>query len=137
MGKSIGNGITVEKVVVCEDVRFEMGNKHTLLGVLAGDVELAQFPAVFKIAAYADLVTEHANDETLETRWVFADSAQAGAINQFTSHPPNHVAVIMPTAMLMASGPGILQLEFRLKDQDWVVVEARKVQKAASAGPST
>lgn len=39
-------------VVLCEDIRDEIGNKKSLMGVLAGDVSVPSFPASIQLALF-------------------------------------------------------------------------------------
>jgi hypothetical protein len=126
MPKNIGNGLSVEKVIVCEDVRMEIGNKHTILGAIAGDFSIPQFPAAFKLAAYIDM-TAPAITETIEVRWMFSGHQQISALHQFTGDPPNHVVIVLPPVVLMASNAGDLALEIRVQNGNWVELEKRRV----------
>ena len=40
-------------VVLCEDIRDELGNKKSLMGVIAGDIIVAELPAVIQLALFS------------------------------------------------------------------------------------
>src|SRR5579872_7073229 len=43
-------------VLLCEDVRREIGNKRTLVGVLAGDILVPSFPSFVNFGVYIEYV---------------------------------------------------------------------------------
>jgi hypothetical protein len=44
--------------IICEDVRDEVGNKKSLMGVFSGDIVVAEFPAIVRIAFYAEYILD-------------------------------------------------------------------------------
>ena len=46
------NKFRIENVVFCEAVRQEIGNKHTLLGVSAPEVNIGEIPATIAVALW-------------------------------------------------------------------------------------
>lgn len=46
------NKFKVESVVFCEAIRQEIGNKHTLLGVSAPEVNISEIPATIPVALW-------------------------------------------------------------------------------------
>jgi hypothetical protein len=42
--------------LLCEDIRNELGNKRTLVGVFSGDIIVEKFPATLSLAAYFEYV---------------------------------------------------------------------------------
>ena len=127
MPEKIGNGLAVEKVVICEDVRPELGNKHTILGAIAGEIWVPQFPTAFKIAAYIDLIAETRVPQTVEVRWTFAGHEQISVRQQFTPDPPNHAVLFMPPNAIVASSAGVLALEIRATDKEWIEIDKRDI----------
>lgn len=49
---------TFRNVSMCEDVREEVGNKKSLMGVFSGDVVVQELPARLKIAFYAEYIPD-------------------------------------------------------------------------------
>jgi hypothetical protein len=45
-------------VIVCEDIRDEAGNKKSLMGVMAGDILVANFPATISIAIFMEYLPD-------------------------------------------------------------------------------
>src|SRR5687767_12253119 len=43
-----------QNVILCEDIREEVGNKKALMGVISGDLTVPHFPANVRIAFFAE-----------------------------------------------------------------------------------
>lgn len=56
---------TFRNVVVCEDVRDEVGNKRSLMGVFSGDITVQQFPAIVQLAVYLEYAPDKDDSEGL------------------------------------------------------------------------
>jgi len=54
---------TFRNVVVCEDVRDEVGNKRSLMGVFSGDITVQQFPAIVQLAVYLEYAPDKDDSE--------------------------------------------------------------------------
>lgn len=50
-------------VIVCEDIRDEVGNKKSLMGVMAGDVLVPHFPATIKIAFFLEYHPDDSDED--------------------------------------------------------------------------
>lgn len=127
MSKKLGGGLTVEAVILCDEIRTEISNKHSLMGVSVGAMNVASFPSAIKLAAYVDIVGEKKTDETLEVRWMFNGIQQVASSAAISVTPPGHVAIVMPPAPIMMPAPGELTLEYRLKDQKWVEIHKTSI----------
>lgn len=45
-------------IILCEDIRDEVGNKKSLMGMIGGDVLVASFPATIKVAFYLEYLVQ-------------------------------------------------------------------------------
>jgi hypothetical protein len=127
----------ITNVLICEDIRQEVSNQNTLVGVYAGDVVVKEFPASIRIAIYAEyvIVTQAAHDvhirisyqgesryEIMEVTMKVPDSAREG------------IAFALPPTSLRISEKGALIVEVRSSDDgDWLQVVAKSVEKGAPA----
>jgi hypothetical protein len=48
--------------ILCDDIRNERGNKHSLMGVFSGDLVVAKLPAQVYLALYFEHVSEKAGE---------------------------------------------------------------------------
>jgi hypothetical protein len=69
-------------VILCEDIRHEVGNKRTLVGVFGGDVIVPHFPANLRLAVYMQYAVDPAVPEaTIDfTLWHDAETVAKLAI---------------------------------------------------------
>ncbi|HET9244674.1 MAG TPA: hypothetical protein VFO15_02615 [Xanthobacteraceae bacterium] len=50
-------------VILCEDIRDEVGAKRSLMGVFGGDIVVQSLPAQIQIAAYIEYIPDVSNGE--------------------------------------------------------------------------
>ena len=56
----------IQNVIFCEDVRDEVGNRKSLMGVMNGDVLVPVFPATLQVAVYFECLADESDGDTLE-----------------------------------------------------------------------
>jgi hypothetical protein len=91
-----------ESVILCEDIRDEVGNKKSLMGVISGDLIVPSFPATLPIAVF--LVYQPNADRDCEALFDFrimqddTEIVRAGMNSQI---PAGQVAnLILPKALM-------------------------------------
>jgi len=47
--------IKVRNAIFCEDIREEKSNKHILIGVFGGDINVSELPALVRLAIYTEI----------------------------------------------------------------------------------
>jgi hypothetical protein len=52
-------------VILCDDIRDEIGNKKSLMGVLGGDILVAEFPATIQLAFFMQYLPSPEDGERL------------------------------------------------------------------------
>jgi hypothetical protein len=52
-------------VITCEDVRDEVGNKKSLIGVFSGDITVPSFPAMVRVAFYLEYAPDKNENEVV------------------------------------------------------------------------
>jgi len=97
--------------ILCEDVREEIGNKKSLVGVFGGDVLVAHFPAQIKVAFYVEYLP--GADDTSELNFeLMLGGIQAahGAL----AIPPDRkdtVTMVIPQGFIRMEKPGDIVLQ--------------------------
>lgn len=58
-------------VILCEDVRYEIGNKKTIVGTFSGDIIVSEFPAALQIGVYMEYLPDqkHESEEITVAMW--------------------------------------------------------------------
>lgn len=119
---------TVRNALLCEDVRDEIGNKKSLMGVLAGDVIVAEFPATLKVCVYAEI--EFNPDRNIKrTEILLTHDDQEILRAQIEFEPSrNVVSMVLPQGLLKLDRPGTLRLAMSAGEQTITLLE-KKVLK--------
>jgi hypothetical protein len=71
----------IRNVIVCEDIRDEIRNKKSLIGVFPGDILVAEFPATIQFAIYMEYTPDADDGDQLsiEFRLLQDDTEMAKA----------------------------------------------------------
>jgi hypothetical protein len=104
-------------VIVCEDVREEIGNKKSLMGLLSGDILVPQFPAQIKLAFYIEYLPpkDVVAERDLEFIIVLGDNSPISG--KVRIGPVQDVAnIVIPSALAKFKEPGDIILYVRLGD---------------------
>lgn len=116
-------------VLLCEDVREEIGNKKTLVGVYSGDVVVKHFPATLRVAFYAEYMPMALNES--QTLNFGLEIGGVNAVHGKVDIPPNsqHVAVVLPQGIAHFDAPGDLVLKFgtKLDSSDSIEILRKKI----------
>jgi hypothetical protein len=89
-------------VILCDDIREEAGNKKSLMGVFAGDIQVPAFPANIHLAIYAEYVNEGPSEEvTFELR-LFQDETEIVKFDARAKLPVGAVGILaVPRAIVL------------------------------------
>jgi hypothetical protein len=91
-----------ESVILCEDVRDEVGNKKSLMGVISGDLIVSSFPATLPIAVF--LVYQPNTDRDCEALFEFRimqDQTEIVKAEINSQIPAGQIAnLILPKALM-------------------------------------
>ena len=68
---------TLTTALLCEDVRTELGNKHTIVGVFSNDILVASLPAVLSLSAYLEYVPDEIGVQNITLSIVVAGNVVA------------------------------------------------------------
>ena len=69
----------VKLCVLCEDIRDELHNKHSLIGVYSGDILVSEIPASISLAFYLEIEPKRVGDFDLQFR-LSGPAADASAV---------------------------------------------------------
>lgn len=102
---------TFRNTSICEDVRDEVGNKKSLMGVFSGDLIVTEFPARLRVAFYAEYIPKDGTGEHELGISLSLGDVQAATTKIIVSSPPGQVAVlILPQGIAEFDAPGELVL---------------------------
>lgn len=121
-------------VILCEDIRDEVGNKKSLMGVMGGDVLVSSFPATIKVAFYAEYISdaddlEHAS---IDIRIMQDDVEMAKGKIEAKLQPGQPATLILPTGLANFEHEGTIRLFASVNGGPEQEVLRKKFVKATS-----
>jgi hypothetical protein len=88
-------------VILCEDIRAEIGNKYSLMGVLGGDILVPSFPAIIKMAFFMEYLPDSDESATsIDFRLLQGDVEIAKGKFEATIPPLQSSIFVLPTALV-------------------------------------
>lgn len=124
----LSKDLTMEYVVSCEDVREEIGNKFSLVGVINGDILTPVFPSVVKIAFFGSIVSKTGNPVELEMRILVNGKMVGSAQTKFAFNEGGKTAnLVLPQGLLNLPEPSDINLDLKIPNGDWMTLVAKKI----------
>src|SRR5688500_4908101 len=90
--------------ILCEDVREELRNKKSLMGVFAGDVLVDKFPAQIRFALYVEYIPLRGRTVTVLIR-LLQDEEELGTAEMSVHGTHQPASLILPTVLARFDQP--------------------------------
>lgn len=116
-------------VILCEDVRDETGKKKSLMGVLAGDIIVGEFPATISLAVYFEYVPDDSDGSEFSADFslmIDSDVIARGAISA-PIEKGNIVTMVLPRGLVMIQKPSTFRIMLGVKDHAEFELLAKKI----------
>lgn len=115
-------------VLFCDDVRREIGNKRTIVGVFSGDIVVSNVPAVVPLATYIEFIPISLDDNEIEFRFVVAGEPIATLKATLGDRQMGVVAVLeLPKIAIHVEHPTEVSLDAQIKDRPTQRLVTKKV----------
>lgn len=118
----------IKNRILCEDVRKEVGNKQSLIGVIGGDVLVDDFPATLQLAIYAEYVADPGESGELSIKfklWQDNEEIAAGVISSVVK-PDQSVSLILPCAMITFEKAATFRMTASIRDgAEFILIQKR------------
>jgi hypothetical protein len=128
--------LEVVSAILCDDVRDEIGNKKSLMGVLGGDIIVGTMPAAIQLALYIDFKRAD-KDKTSKVVLTFfvADEAIVKFELEIQPTPNQHASVIIPKGIVQFEKDGDFVVKLTLEDKTELEILRKTVstQKAVTS----
>jgi len=127
---------TVAAVVLCDDIRLEQNNKHILIGVYNGTIVVQNFPAVFPVCWWMQVLSNETGSFELDIQLVKdqRDTLLRASIG-YEIHTKDWASISLPRIPLQIHGPGKLQLQMKKKaESDWTTVQELEIKQGDVVG---
>ena len=119
-------------VVVCDDIRDEIGNKKSLMGVFSGDIIVAEFPAYIQIAIYLEvLVSEDDKPTDIELSMKIDDSHIFGAKVTVSKQSSPWASIMLPKGVITFEKESSLSLTGKIITENEIELFRKKIIRGA------
>lgn len=122
--------IRIKSAILCEEVRAEVGGKHTLLGVFSGNINVSKFPASIRLAMYFELETSEEAVFTSKIRIKYGNKDPVVGDAEIRATEKT-AALVTPMMNLSAEEEGDFVTEISFGDDQWQEV----IRKHIAIGP--
>jgi hypothetical protein len=122
----IGSTITLENVIVCEDVRPEKGGKWSILGAFSGDIVVASLPGNLRLAFYADGETISEAKKAILVRLSLNGTEILKLQGQFDAKR-GPINFPFPGTFINVAAPGSLEIALSEDGNEWVTIITKKI----------
>ena len=118
----------VENAILCEDIRQEVNNKKTLVGVYAGDILISSLPAPIDLAFYLDGKAFDRELFRIEVRLSGPGKSKAIAMLELGATGESlGIAMITPRMQVLFEREGMFKIAIRDPDQSWKTIISKRV----------
>ena len=122
------SNVIIENAVLCEDIRQEVRNKNTLVGIYAGDIMVSQLPANIDLAFYLDGKYREKKSTPMEVRISGPGRDAATAPIEFAPIGDTlGFAMISPRMRVQLEQEGEFKVSMRELGGSWKTLIAKKV----------
>jgi hypothetical protein len=97
--------------ILAEDVRTEIGNKHTIIGALAGELMIPSVPANLKLSAYIVINFKYDGNRKIALGLNIGDTLVATSHSQVTTVNKLPVVLVIPAGIITISEPSIFTID--------------------------
>jgi hypothetical protein len=89
-------------VIVCEDIREELGNKKSLMGIFPGDIVVQNLPATMQITFYIEYMPDSEDGENISFQFRLLENDQEFAKGGGTAPlvPKQIATIVLPRGII-------------------------------------
>lgn len=119
----------VVNAVVCDDIRYEINNKISLMGVFANNISVPNFPAVgLRMAVYCEVqVPERGKQYSFEMKLTYANVERMRILGAFEVHDADVAVVASPQLNVALEREGELEISVSIDNNPPIKVIKKQV----------
>ena len=119
--------------IICDDIRDEIGNKKSLMGVMNGDIFVATFPATIPLAIYLDYQHDSSTDKVIIDFRLMQDDVQIAQGNlQVPLKEGQPASFIIPRGYVSFDKPRIFRVLASIDGQPEEEILRKKIDVTSS-----
>lgn len=121
----VGN-VSLECVIVCDDVRKEITNKDIIIGVYAGEIGVSVFPAMLSVAFWIEISGDVIGEQDVSLR-IMLGRTQLTELNlHLNIERIGYLSVAIPPINFPVAKEELLSLELKQGDK-WRTLKTKKI----------
>jgi hypothetical protein len=120
-------------VILCEDIRDEVGNKKSLMGVFSGDIVVQGFPAQVQFAIYLEYIADNTESEaTFEFRLMDGEKqmAKGNGVASLLDH--RHAVIVIPRGLAIFTAETTLRLLMSIEGKPETQILSKRILQISS-----
>jgi hypothetical protein len=124
-------------VILCEDIRDELGGKHSLMGVFSGDITIPAFPVTMQLAAYMQYEADQGFEGEMDFAIsIFLDDRKlvGGVLRASIKAGDTLPTIILPKGLFTLDQPATYRLVVTVEGRDAEVL-SKKIMLGAPVTP--
>jgi len=120
---------------VCEDIRDEVGNKKSIMGMLSGDIVVPGFPAIVQIAIYFEYAPDAADGNALDIDFrLLIDELEIAKGSMKADIAGKALAnFILPRGLLTFDKESSFKMTASVNKRPEIEIVSKKIVKAATS----
>jgi hypothetical protein len=122
--------------ILAEEIRPELGNKHSLLGVYSGNILVDKFPAVIRLGIFIVFDFVRPGPHNVEMRMSLDKELVTQGTTQVIAEPGKTTVIVAPIGMLGAEKPSELRIDAAVDGGKRFVLTRKRLLLSAPSAPS-
>jgi hypothetical protein len=114
--------------VVAEDIRIEVGNKHTIIGFYSGDVIVPEFPIQIRMAALIIFNFKEAGFHEIALTFYIGSDEVATGTSMIEARVGDPSVLNVPSGMLQVAAPGDFRIEGSIDKGERLVLVRKAIR---------
>src|ERR1041385_6832339 len=121
--------LEVLNVILCDDIRQEIGNKRSLMGVFGGDILAAEMPAQIQLSLYCDLLRSNPNKEIVLEIAFYVDTQKIVQFGmQMAPSAEKYAAIVVPKGAALFEKDGAFRVTLKYENEEVEIFQRRVVK---------
>jgi hypothetical protein len=124
-------------VIVCEDVREEVGGKHSLMGVFSGDIIVSSFPATIQIAGFFQYIppANESGDVDLQVTLIQGENVLVRGKMRGQYNEGQLITFLLPRAFATFEKEGPFRIRIKVGDEEQDILTKKVSQGLVTTAP--
>lgn len=121
----LGPDITVDHVLICEDIRREDNGKQIVIGLFAGDIKVSRLPVDLRLAFLVRGKSSKKGPNNIELRLLDSNNSPIveGQSELNVQKPNSLFSMSMPPVIVQIVPEGVMKFQMRQPGTRWKTVQ--------------